>query len=250
MILQAAIFPLPEIVALPGSSMQLHVFEPRFRRMVRDCVAMKRPIGIALGTLTSPRRAHGRDSLNENQETYHPAPVFGVGELAVQIRLPDGRYLVEVAVQHRGRLVEVVQEVPYLLANVEILPPDTGGDAASNAVFEGLLTASDSILETRGAAFRAYFIQENGRARRLGALVYSILQWFQVGPQASQSLLEDDSDLERGMRLLGWMNRYVSLTQSTCIPPKIPDPIPAPHDAAKVLPFRRSRRGRGELHPH
>ncbi len=36
---ELAIFPLPNAVLLPGGVLPLHVFEPRYRDMTRDCLA-------------------------------------------------------------------------------------------------------------------------------------------------------------------------------------------------------------------
>jgi Lon protease-like protein len=43
---ELAIFPLP-IVLFPGAPQPLHIFEPRYREMIRDCVAGDRRFGIA-----------------------------------------------------------------------------------------------------------------------------------------------------------------------------------------------------------
>ncbi len=40
------IFPLP-IVLFPGTPQPLHVFEPRYRQLLADCLAADRRFGIA-----------------------------------------------------------------------------------------------------------------------------------------------------------------------------------------------------------
>ena len=40
------IFPLPRVVLLPGEVLPLHVFEPRYRDLVRDAVASHNVMGI------------------------------------------------------------------------------------------------------------------------------------------------------------------------------------------------------------
>jgi len=43
----ATLFPL-NVVLLPGADMPLHIFEPRYRQMVRDCLDAKAPFGMLL----------------------------------------------------------------------------------------------------------------------------------------------------------------------------------------------------------
>ena len=267
--MQAAVFPIPGVVALPGASVEVHVFEPRYRQMVRDCVLWHRQLGIAYGLPHAQARrpsplggALDAERFKSNQQSYAPSRIFGVGDVTVQAQLPDGRYLIEVDVRYRVQLIDTIQEVPYMLADVEVLPPDRGGDEVSDAMFTSLLAAADAILEDKASTFRAFFDQDEGGGRGLGygvgrrrplaPLIYSILQWFQVGAEANQSLLEDESDLRRGLRLLTWMDRYLRLVRATPVdasPPKgrggdpsrayRPPGSGAGGEGGHVLPFRR-----------
>jgi ATP-dependent Lon protease len=75
------IFPLP-IVLFPGAPQPLHIFEPRYRELLSDCLAADRRFGIAYVT---PHRAPAVD----------PAPDLGDVGCVALIRssepLPDGR---------------------------------------------------------------------------------------------------------------------------------------------------------------
>src|SRR3989442_5881121 len=51
------IFPLP-IVLFPGAPQPLHVFEPRYRQLLADCLAADRRFGI---TYVAPPQAAGAD---------------------------------------------------------------------------------------------------------------------------------------------------------------------------------------------
>ena len=42
------VFPLPSVVLFPGVPLPLHIFEPRYREMVRDAAASHEMIGMAL----------------------------------------------------------------------------------------------------------------------------------------------------------------------------------------------------------
>jgi Lon protease-like protein len=40
------IFPL-DLVLFPGAPLPLHIFEPRYKEMIADCIAQKKPFGVA-----------------------------------------------------------------------------------------------------------------------------------------------------------------------------------------------------------
>ena len=42
------LFPLPDVVLLPGTLLPLHVFEPRYRAMVADSLSGERTIGMTM----------------------------------------------------------------------------------------------------------------------------------------------------------------------------------------------------------
>jgi uncharacterized protein len=77
------IFPLPNVVFFPRMPLPLHIFEPRYRAMVRDAVRGARLIGMTL-------------LRGDWQQDYAGTPeIFGVGtvgELARSEELPDGRF--------------------------------------------------------------------------------------------------------------------------------------------------------------
>ena len=39
------IFPL-RIIVYPGEALNLHVFEPRYRQMMQECIGQKKPFGL------------------------------------------------------------------------------------------------------------------------------------------------------------------------------------------------------------
>jgi Lon protease-like protein len=77
------LFPLPNVVFFPRMPLPLHVFEPRYRDMVRDAAAGPRLIGMVLL----------RDGWQADYEGR--PPVFGTGTVGEMVRteeLPDGRF--------------------------------------------------------------------------------------------------------------------------------------------------------------
>ncbi|HTD25702.1 MAG TPA: LON peptidase substrate-binding domain-containing protein, partial [Candidatus Elarobacter sp.] len=77
------VFPLPNVVFFPRMPLPLHVFEPRYRDMVRDAARGARLIGMALLRGEWQREYSGRP------------PIFAtgtVGEMVHVEELPDGRF--------------------------------------------------------------------------------------------------------------------------------------------------------------
>ena len=68
------LFPLPNVVLLPGTTIPLHVFEPRYRRMLADALESDRLIGMQLlkpGDARRRRRARpsSRSAARERSST-------------------------------------------------------------------------------------------------------------------------------------------------------------------------------------
>ena len=48
------LFPLPRVVLFPGALLPLHVFEPRYQKLLADCLAAHRTFGVVLITASAP----------------------------------------------------------------------------------------------------------------------------------------------------------------------------------------------------
>ena len=78
------VFPLPNVVLFPQVQLPLHIFEPRYRQMVRDAAQKDRPlIGMAL------LRGEGQEDYSGNPPIF---PVGCVGEMVRMVPLADGRF--------------------------------------------------------------------------------------------------------------------------------------------------------------
>jgi uncharacterized protein len=127
------LFPL-ETPLFPGVVLPLHIFEPRYRRLVADLAAL--PEGT--------ERRFGVVAIRQGWEVERVAPaeaLFDVGCTAV-LRMvapqPDGGYHVAAVGADRFRLLDVLvpsgDEPPYLRASVEWLSDEEAAEeAAGNA---------------------------------------------------------------------------------------------------------------------
>jgi len=107
-----ALFPLPNCVLLPHATIPLHIFEPRYRMMVRDVLTDSRVIALAM--------FEGEDW----REDYEGSPPLRehvcVGYIARHEQLPDGRYNILLQGVCRARIVE---EVPHDCYRAALLEP-------------------------------------------------------------------------------------------------------------------------------
>jgi ATP-dependent Lon protease len=142
------IFPLPQTVLFPGALLPLHVFEPRYRAMVKDCLSTHKAMAVALICETGDRDARR-----------HPAiePVAGIGVIIDHVELPDGRYNILLHGRGRVRLEELPFIPPYRRARAVILhsapadPPqrDVAALLASAAAFAGDIHSRDPEFDFR-----------------------------------------------------------------------------------------------------
>lgn len=141
------IFPLGEVVLFPSTLMPLHVFEPRYRAMVRDALEQKRPIGMATMQPDGSVDAHGRPNVR---------PYIGIGKLVDWDELPDGRYLIVLEGQARARIIdEYAPERPYRLVRAAAVPDEPGDESATRDALNAIrgLVLGMQAINPRLAAF-------------------------------------------------------------------------------------------------
>lgn len=76
------LFPLPNVVLFPQVLLPLHIFEPRYREMVRDVAAADELVGMIL------LRPGGEDWSDPGRDVY---AVGCAGRMIRKIDMPDGR---------------------------------------------------------------------------------------------------------------------------------------------------------------
>lgn len=105
-------FPLGSVL-LPGMVLPLHVFEPRYRRLVQDVLAADRQFGVVL--IERGHEVGGGDSRTN---------VGTVAEVVRAEELDDGRWLVIAVGRHRIRVEQWQPDDPYPRAQVAPWPDD------------------------------------------------------------------------------------------------------------------------------
>ncbi len=101
------LFPL-ELVLLPGTPLPLHIFEPRYKEMIRECISAEAPFGVV--------RAFEEGI----------AEVGCTAEIiTVTKQYPDGRMDLICEGRKRFEVIEVNRDRSFLQAEVLIVPDDS-----------------------------------------------------------------------------------------------------------------------------
>ena len=195
------LFPL-EAVAFPGLALPLHIFEERYKEMVRLCLDEGLPFGVLL--------------IKQGVEAGGPARPYDVGTTAritAVVRLPEGRMNLVCAGGQRFRVTERIPGRPYMVGRVELLDaaPDAGPETSDLADTAAALCAEYTRLRLALAGQWARTLEMPGEPDRLADFIASRLG---VDNGTKQALLEELSAynrLSRETEILGEAIRYLTV---------------------------------------
>lgn len=197
---EAALFPIPEVVAFPGVTLPLHVFEPRYRQLVGDCIRDDRLLGVShTRKMIRDAPKNQKDTLNSNQATYQPQDVFCAGICSLVDTTPDGRLLVEVAMRERLVLGHEVQTLPYRIVECErISDLDEPEKAERSRQLQTLVNAKlIAVAGSTNPALLEVLRSESWLAQDPGDFSFKIFQFVRLPPSLMQEMLELRSAAER-----------------------------------------------------
>ncbi|MBB5115233.1 LON peptidase substrate-binding domain-containing protein [Micromonospora echinospora] len=131
------VFPLGTVL-FPGLVLPLHIFEERYRALVRHLVALPEGaprefgvVAIRAGWEVAPAGPPGRFGLTAGEVTLHE--VGCTAELRQVTELADGGFDIVTVGRRRFRLAEVDHAAePYLTAEVQWLPEPGGPDEVAD----------------------------------------------------------------------------------------------------------------------
>jgi len=185
------LFPLSSVL-FPGMRMPLHIFEDRYKLMIRECIEEDAPFGVLL--------------IKSGSETGSGAVPFDVGTTAriLQVEyLDDGRMNIFAIGERRFRVTAFLSSHPYLrgeVERVEQLPPDGAAELLPKA------------RELFGEYLKTYMSLGNQWIREVdlpddpGEAADYIAARTDVPPHVKQELLEELSPaarLKRELEMIG-----------------------------------------------
>ncbi len=206
------IFPLPNVVLFPGVVMPLHIFEPRYRRLVADAIKGERRIGMAL---LKP----GWESGYEGSPPVYP--VVGYGQIEAASQLDDGRYELRLRGEGKGWIESEMEPAPYRRAVLVTSPDWPAGPELGYWVerIAGLMVELEELTgEEEAPGGGSGIVGGDGEAAatdleaeavpRLSGieLVHLVASELALAPEVKLGLLALDDPTERARRVAGFLD--------------------------------------------
>lgn len=213
------VFPLPEAVLFPGVTMPLHVFELRYRTMIRDALSIDRTLALAVLTPGYELDYHGSPA-------FHPLGCLARIE-AIEW-LPNDRYDLTVVGTTRVRFGRVEREFPYRAVRVELLPqhPYTEDDPLVQMDKRALLQLHGKLgqlAESQGGEQSKLSIPRVDGTDAYERVVNSLCTVCGRNADDRLALLAEDSVIERGRRVREVLEHALGAARSTRPPDCAPD---------------------------
>ncbi|MDI3339048.1 MAG: endopeptidase La [Sphaerobacter sp.] len=196
------ILPLRGTVVFPMTLVPLAAGQPRSLRLIDDVVSGDRMVGLVL-------------QKDPEQEGAGPGETYEIGTIASihqMMRVPDGTVRLAVQGQRRMRIVEWLQEEPYLTARVEEIPEEVEESVEIKALvrnaqelFQRLVGLVSNLPEELVTA--ALNIDDPLH------LVYLIASNLRMEAEERQALLELDSVRAKLQRLNAFMSKELDLLE-------------------------------------
>ena len=181
------LFPL-DLVLLPGVPVQLHIFEPRYKEMIMECLDHKSVFGI----------------VRSKEEAL--ANIGCTAEIMnVLKKYPDGRMNILAEGKKRFEVLQVNQERAFLQADVFYLEDENEPAAADD--IEKAIRLHQEIMRLAGAEPEAIEASETAQ------LAYRFAGSLPFDPDFQQTLLEMGSEAERIRALISFFERILPALQ-------------------------------------
>jgi ATP-dependent Lon protease len=165
------LFPLHDAVLFPGMLMPLHVFEPRYRALVRDVLASHRTFAVA--HVVDPD-ADMLASGEGNCPTL--SPIAGLGTILEHWELPGGRFNLMLIGRGRVQLQELDFVPPYRRARATVLDSEHRAvPAVELAAFHAAASAFAALMHARDDSFRLRLPKDAGPGMLADACAHQLI---------------------------------------------------------------------------
>jgi ATP-dependent Lon protease len=203
---ELAVFPLPRVVFFPGTQLPLHIFEPRYRTMMRDCLNSGR-LAMAV-TLLKP----GYETDYDGRPPMHD--LCTVGRIEKHEELPDGRFNLVLRGLHRAKLHELpAGDLPYRRASAELLDLRRGSERVSRDSITTLISTASraAAIVRRAHPDFSLGIQPDDAPHNI---VDTLADRLLADPEARQDVLETLDVTERVKKVTGYVASLLAELES------------------------------------
>lgn len=187
------LFPLPNVVALPGVALHLHVFEQRYRDLIGDLDSSDPYFALALV-------AKGHERSRERNPPLHP--IVCPGRVTHLQPLDDGRFFLVVASLGRAHLVAEDQDSnQYRVGQLDWIAPERDREPGFLGVKLEVYEAFERYAETQDN-LRGKLHQLRDLDLPLGRLVDMLASCMPLDLDLQRRLLEELDPSSRALLLL------------------------------------------------
>jgi len=176
------IFPL-ELVLLPGVPLPLHIFEPRYKEMIGECLEQKKPFGVVRAS------SAGVADIGCTAEI-----------MSVTKKYDDGRMDILARGVDRFEVIEVNEDRPFLQAEISVVhdeDEDGPGKPATEIVTHAVRLHAE-IAKLAGA-------EPSGPDERADNLSFLLAGSLPLDLDFKQSLLSTLSEAKRLQAVIGYL---------------------------------------------
>jgi Lon protease-like protein len=195
------LFPL-NAVLFPGAVLNLHVFEPRYKEMIGQCLETGEGFGVVLI----------REGKEAGDPSVEPHQVGSIAEIVEVTPLPFGRFYLSTIGRERFRIRKIVSRDPYLTVEADVLSESRDDPGELGDLQERVRDVFLQYLE-----LLAQFTGESSSVDlpvEPSAFSYVVADALQVADAVKQRLLEIDSTKQRLRMELGFIRRLVPQLQA------------------------------------
>jgi Lon protease-like protein len=210
--LRLPLFPLSAVL-LPGSALSLHVFEDRYRTLVRELLERPEPDRV-FGVVALRQGREVGSAFDDAATSLHA--VGCTAQLQQVQEHPDGRFDIVTIGRQRFAVTGVEHDRPYLVGAVELLEDGPEGDLV--ALDAAVRTAYDDYLAALQGAGAGELVAPDLPADSLG-LSYAVAATVLVDLEDRQALLAEPGAGARLRRELRLLRREAALLQALSAAP-------------------------------
>lgn len=198
------LFPLDNVL-FPDMLMPLHIFEPRYRVLVRRCLKRRTPFGIVL--------IQSGDEVAPPQAAV-PRRVGTLAHIVAHAALPDGRSLITVRGERRFEIDSVLtDEEPYLVGRVRYLDdhPEESARPLAKAVAEAYADYLVGVVAATRGVRRELPVVDELSAGSPCEVSFRVAAGLAIEDDERQTLLEIATAAERLAREREILSRECAL---------------------------------------
>lgn len=197
------LFPLSTVVFFPNTLLPLHIFEPRYKQMIKDVIDSEKIIGMALLKPGWESNYYG------NPDVYD---VLGMGRIVSSETFEDGRINIVLYGLKRVKIEDIIEDNPYRVAKVSIIENAHGANEETyRRRIEELLTKWNFALDEKEKSHKININTNLPLESLTDALATLILS----NVYDKQTLLEEPDVLKRAEALIKELQTRLDIVSVT-----------------------------------